>query len=55
MKKQILDNADVTSSSKQIAILKQHFPACFDRDGKFMPDKLAEIAQAEGADISREG
>ncbi len=55
MKKQILDNADVTSSSKQIAILKQHFPACFDKDGKFMPDKLAEIAQAEGADISREG
>ena len=55
MKKQILDNAEVTSSSKQIAILKQHFPACFDKDGKFMPDKLAKIAQAEGADISREG
>ena len=55
MKKQILDNANATSSSKQIAILKQHFPACFDKDGKFMPDKLAKIAQAEGADISREG
>ncbi len=55
MKKQILDNVDVTSSSEQIAVLKRHFPACFDKDGKFMPDKLAEIAQAEGADISREG
>jgi len=55
MKKQILDNADVTSSSKQIAVLKQHFPACFDKDGNFMPDKLSEIVKAEGADISREG
>jgi len=55
MKKQILDNAEITSSSKQIAVLKQHFPACFDKDGKFLPDKLTEIARAEGADISREG
>ena len=55
MKKQILDNADVTSSSKQIAVLKHHFPSCFDKDGYFMPDKLSEIVKAEGADISREG
>lgn len=55
MKNQILENDSITSSSKQIEVLKQHFPACFDKDGNFLPDKIAEIAKAEGADISREG
>ncbi|MBL4616926.1 MAG: hypothetical protein JKY46_04465 [Robiginitomaculum sp.] len=55
MKKQIKENQSVTANSKQIATLKQHFPNCFDKDGKFLPAKLEEIIRAEGADITREG
>lgn len=55
MKIQILENQNITSNSKQIAVLKQHFPNCFDKDGKFLPEKMAEIADAEGLDLAREG
>lgn len=55
MKDQLLENENITSNSKQIAVLKQHFPNCFDKNENFLPDKLAEIVDAEGLDISREG
>jgi len=55
MKKQIFENDNVTGSSAQIAILKHQFPACFDKEGNFLPDKMAEIVKAGGANISREG
>ena len=34
-----------TANSKQIAILKKHFPQCFDKDGHFQPEKMMEVAQ----------
>lgn len=55
MKNVILENQTTTSNSKQIALLKTNFPSCFDKQGKFLPDKMAEIAAAEGLDLSREG
>lgn len=55
MKDVILENETITSNSSQIAILKRQFPNCFDRDGKFLPDRMAEIASAEGLDLSKEG
>ena len=39
----IFDNSQTTQNSKQIEILKAHFPECFDKDGKFMIDKFAKI------------
>lgn len=55
MKNHIIENESITSNSKQTAVLKEHFPNCFDKDGNFLPDKMAEIVDAEGLDISREG
>ena len=55
MKNVILENQTTTSNSQQIALLKQHFPGCFDKDGKFLPDQMAAIADAAGLDLTREG
>ena len=55
MKSEILANETISSNSKQVAILKQHFPSCFDKDGRFLPDKMAQIADAEGLDLTHEG
>jgi adenine-specific DNA-methyltransferase len=38
-----------------LAALKAQFPSCFDKDGRFRPDKLEDIVRASGADITREG
>lgn len=32
-----------TANSKQLAILKKHFPNCFDRDGNFIQERMLEI------------
>ena len=55
MKKEISDNANITTNSKQLEVLKEHFPNCFDKDGAFLPSKLEELVKETGADISREG
>lgn len=51
----ILDNTHVTANSEQIAVLKKHFPNCFDKDGNFLVDKLSEIVKKDGVDLSHEG
>lgn len=55
IKKEILnDNTDITANSKQLEILKRHFPSCFDKNGAFIPHKMAEIVGDNGLDLSRE-
>lgn len=55
IKKEILnDNTDITANSKQLEILKRHFPNCFDKNGAFIPHKMAEIVGENGLDLSRE-
>ena len=55
MQEEINKNSDITSNSEQLETLKIHFPQCFDKDGRFRPDKLEDIVRASGADITREG
>jgi adenine-specific DNA-methyltransferase len=44
----------ITANSEQLAVLKNNFPQCFDKQGKFIVSKLQEILQADGVDVSRE-
>ena len=43
-----------TGSSKQIDVLKKNFPQCFDKHGKFMPQKLSEIVETSDTEFSNE-
>lgn len=43
-----------TGENSSITLLKQHFPQCFDKDGLFLPDKLAEQLQTANVPVSRE-
>ncbi len=52
--KTIIDNNEkVTSNSKQIEILKKNFPNCFDKEGRFLAEKLNSIINDE-VEISNE-
>ena len=51
---QTLPTELVTANSEQLAVLKNNFPQCFDKQGKFLVSKLQEILQADGVDVSRE-
>lgn len=44
----------VTANSKQIAILKKHFPQCFDKDGHFQPQKMMEVVKANEVEMVKE-
>lgn len=54
MTKAFNDNSEVTSISQQMALLKKHFPQCFDKHGAFMADKLQEIVGDSGTAFSKE-
>lgn len=43
-----------TANSKQIAILKKHFPQCFDKDGNFQLEKMMEVVKANDVEIVKE-
>ena len=49
----IFDNKNITANSKQLAILKQNFPQCFDKSGKFDIETLSQILGVEN--IKKEG
>lgn len=49
----IFDNKNITANSKQLAILKQNFPQCFDKSGKFDIEMLSQILGVEN--IKKEG
>ena len=55
MKSIIAANDSITSNSKQLEVLKSHFPNCFDKHGAFIPAKLQEIVEASGVALSKEG
>ncbi|HII3777209.1 TPA: DNA methyltransferase [Pasteurella multocida] len=43
------------NENELLAILKQHFPNCFDKHGAFLPDKMAEILHSDGIATQKEG
>ncbi|EHZ2723641.1 TPA: site-specific DNA-methyltransferase [Vibrio parahaemolyticus] len=43
-----------TTNSKQIAILKKHFPQCFDKNGSFMQDRMMEVIESNEVELSKE-
>lgn len=55
MKDLLTANDKITSNSKQLEVLKSHFPNCFDKHGAFIPAKLKEIVEASGVELSKEG
>ena len=54
MKDQLEKNKDITANSKQIELLKQHFPQCFDKNGAFRADKMQELVGGDGVELSKE-
>ena len=50
----IYDNSNTTQNSKQLAILKQNFPNCFDKDGNFISHKMEKIVGSAGLELSKE-
>ena len=47
------NSAQETVNSQQLAILKKNFPSCFDKNGAFLPNKLAELVGTE-TEVSQE-
>lgn len=43
-----------TANSKQLAILKKHFPNCFDRDGNFIHERMLEVINANEVELSKD-
>lgn len=43
-----------TMNSKQISVLKKHFPQCFDKYGHFQPEKMMEVVKANEVEIVKE-
>lgn len=43
-----------TANSKQLAVLKKHFPNCFDRDGNFIQERLLEVVNDNEIELSKE-
>lgn len=39
----------------QLELLKKHFPNCFDKSGAFIVEKLQEVVQENGVNLSKEG
>jgi len=50
----IYDNTHTTANSKQLALLKQHFPNCFDKEGHFISHKMEELVGDAGLGLSKE-
>ncbi|WP_120430810.1 site-specific DNA-methyltransferase [Acinetobacter baylyi] len=51
---QTLTTEKITANSEQLAVFKNFFPQCFDKQDKFIVLKLQEILQADGVEVSRE-
>ncbi|MDP2491828.1 site-specific DNA-methyltransferase [Vibrio splendidus] len=43
-----------TANSKQLAILKKHFPNCFDRNGNFIQERMLEVVTESEIELSKE-
>ncbi|WP_274570881.1 site-specific DNA-methyltransferase [Neisseria leonii] len=53
--REILFPSNAQPENSQLAILKQHFPNCFDKNGAFLPDKMAEELHSSGIATQKEG
>lgn len=54
LKEEILHSNIETASSKQLSILKKHFPSFFDRDGNFIQERMLEMMNANNIELSKE-
>lgn len=54
MRNTIQQNKNITSFSKQVELLKRHFPNAFDKEGKFIPHKIEEIIAQDDIELSKE-
>ncbi|MFZ1563393.1 MAG: DNA methyltransferase, partial [Leptotrichiaceae bacterium] len=54
MKNIIEENEKTTVNTKEIEILKKHFPNCFNKDGEFQMDKFEKRISQE-VDVTKEG
>lgn len=43
-----------TVNSKQLDILKKHFPQCFDKNGAFIQEKMLEVVNESEVELSKE-
>jgi len=55
LKEAIEKNADIKANTKELSVLKKHFPACFDKDGKFDIKVFEDLIKKEDVDIKKEG
>lgn len=54
IKEETLHSNIETVNSKQLAILKKHFPQCFDKSGNFIQEKMLEVVNANEVELSKE-
>ena len=50
----LYSNNNETVNSKQIALLKKHFPQCFDKTGDFIQEKMLDIVNTNDIELSKE-
>lgn len=54
IKEETLHSNIETVNSKQIVILKKHFPQCFDKEGNFIQEKMLELVEGNAVELSKE-
>ncbi|MGI2134616.1 site-specific DNA-methyltransferase [Shewanella baltica] len=54
IKEETLHSNIETVNSKQLAVLKKHFPQCFDKNGHFIQEKMLEVVNANKIELSKE-
>lgn len=52
--KENLFSSNTQAENEQLSILKRHFPNCFDKQGAFLPEKMAEALQSNGIKTEKE-
>lgn len=55
LKDTIEKNAEVKVNTKEIEVLKKHFPSCFDKEGNFDIKTFEDIIKTEEINIKKEG
>ncbi|HHF0500377.1 TPA: site-specific DNA-methyltransferase [Haemophilus influenzae] len=51
---EILFSSQTQPENEKLIILKHHFPNCFDKQGVFLPEKMAEALQSNGIKTEKE-
>lgn len=50
-----LFSIETQPENERLALLKQHFPNCFDKNGSFLSEKMAEELHTKGVAMQKEG